>query len=82
MNNNSICLDFIKLYLTDEMIELIVTEINRHAGQYLDSNLKNTYLDKWQPVTSPEIKTFIGILLLMGIIYKLQLPMYWSTDTL
>ena len=82
MNNNSTCLDFLELYLTDEMIELTLTETNRHAGQYLDSNLKNTYLDEWQLVTNPEIKTFIGIVLLMGIIYKLQLPMYWSTDTL
>ena len=60
MNNNSTCLDFLELYLTDEMIELIVTEANRYADQYLDSNLSNTYLDEWQPVTSPEIKTLAG----------------------
>ena len=82
MNNNSTCLDFLELYLTDKMIELIVTEANRHADQYLDSNLSNTYLDEWQPVTSPEIKTLTGRLLLMDIIYKSQLPMYWSTDVL
>ena len=82
MNNNSTCLDFLELYLTDQMVELIVTEANRHADQYLDSNLSNTYLDEWQPVTSPEIKTLIGRLLLMDIIYKSQLPMYWSNDVL
>ena len=82
MNNNSTCFDFRELYLTDEMIELIFTETNRYSDQYLDSNLNNTYLDEWQPVTSPEIKTFIGRLLLMDIIYKSQLPMYWSTDVL
>ena len=82
MNNNSTCFDFRELYLTDEMIELIFTETNRYSDQYLDSNLNNTYLDEWQPVTSPEIKTFIGILLLLGIIYKPQLPTYWSTDSL
>ena len=42
----------------------------------------NSYLDEWQPVTSPELKTFIGILLLLGIIHKPQLPTYWSTDSL
>jgi len=26
------------------------------------------------------MKKFIGLLLLMGIIYKPQIPMYWSTD--
>ena len=56
MNGSSICLDFLELYLTDEMLELIVTETNRYANQYLDSNLNNTYLDEWQPLTSPEIK--------------------------
>ena len=60
MNNNSTCLDFLELYLTDEMIELIVTEANRYADQYLDSNLGNTYLGEWHPVTSREIKTLAG----------------------
>ena len=64
------------------MIELIVTETSIYGDQYLDSNLNNTYLDEWQPVASPEIKTYIGIFLLMGIIYKPQPPMYWSTNTL
>ena len=48
----------------------------------IDSNLNSTYLDKWQPVTSPEIKRFIGILFLMGIIYKPQIPKYWSANPL
>ena len=48
----------------------------------IDSNLNSTYLDKWQPVTSPEIKRFIGILFLMGIIYKPQIPKYWSANAL
>ena len=48
----------------------------------IDSNLNSTYLDKWQPWTSPEIKRFIGILFLMGIIYKPQIPKYWSANAL
>ena len=48
----------------------------------IDSNLNSTYLDKWQPVTSPEIKRFIGILFLMGIIYKPQIPKYWLANAL
>ena len=60
------------------MIELIVTETSRYGDQYLDSNLNNTDLDEWQPVASP----YIGIFILMGIIYKPELPMYWSTNIL
>ena len=48
----------------------------------IDSNLNSTYLDKWQPWTSQEIKGFIGIIFLMGIIYKPQIPKYWSANAL
>ena len=40
----------------------------------------NSYLGQWTPVTIPEMKKFIGTLLLMGIVYKPDLHLYWSTD--
>ena len=83
MKEDSTCLDFLELYLTDEIMTLIVNETNRYAEQFLAANIisaQNLYLSSWEAKTVPEMKTFIGVILLMGIIYKPQIPLYWSTD--
>ena len=85
MKEDSACLDFLELYLTDEIMTLIVNETNRYAEQFLAANIisaQNSYLSLWEATTVPEMKTFIGVILLMGIIYKPQIPLYWSTDPL
>ena len=76
---------YLELYLTDEIMTLIVNEINRYAEQFLAANIisgQNLCLSSWETTTVPEMKTFIGVILLMGIIYKPQIPLYWSTDPL
>ena len=76
--------DYFKLYLTREIIQKIVQETNRYAEQYLranDSNIRRTSLVKnWKPTTGDEIQTFLGLCILMGLIYKPRIWMYWSTD--
>ena len=67
-----------ELYLTDEIIVLIVTETKRFANQYLGSNPNKSDLGK---NLATEIKTLIVVFPLTGIIYKPQRPMYWSTTT-
>ena len=42
----------------------------------------NSFLGRWEPVTTNEIKTFLVVLLLMGIVYKPKMRMYWSKDAL
>lgn len=78
--------DYFRLYLTDDIIHVVVTETNRYAEQYLHDNADNlrphSTARAWKPTNSDEMITFLGILLLMGIIYKPRLPMYWSTNEL
>ena len=84
MKEDSTCHDFLELYLTDEIMTLIVNETNRCAEQFLAANnisAQNSYLS-WEATTVPEMKTFIRIIHLMGIIYKPQIPLYRSTDPL
>ena len=84
VRDDATVLDYVELYLTDVIMTLIVDETNRFAEQYLleksVTDPDNSYLDQWTSVTIPEIKKFIGTLLLMGIVYKPDLHMYWSTD--
>ena len=78
MNNQSI-IDFVKLYLTDEVFTILVTETNRFAEQFLAAAAEKTrtysYVGKWVPVTLPEMKKFLGLVILVGIIYKPSIPL-------
>ena len=83
MQENAAVLDYLQLYLTDNVFDHLVTETNRFAEQFMQDNLvdaDNSYTGLWVPVTHNEMKKFIGLVLLMGIIYKPTVPLYWSTD--
>ena len=65
-------------YFTDKVWQLIITETNRYAVK-CKQNLSD-HSRAWTPVTIPEMKAFIGTLILMGIVKSPQLDLYWSTD--
>ena len=78
-------LDYVELYLTDEIIENIFTEINRYAERFLTNakEKRNTlFLGRGEPLTTNERKTFLGVSLLMGTIYKPKMRIHWSKDSL
>ena len=78
--------DFLNLYLTDELLSLIVRETNHYAKQFIADNgadLKEfSNVRNWEDTTFDEMKAYLGILVLMGIVYKPRINMYWSTGTL
>ncbi|XP_065681354.1 piggyBac transposable element-derived protein 4-like [Hydra vulgaris] len=50
---------------------------------FIDKNpnkASNEYVGNWEPVTVLEIKKYLALVLLMGIIYKPDIHMYWSTS--
>ena len=78
--------DFFKLYITEEMIDHLVVQTNLYARQCLEKekdNLKpHSRVHEWKPTDRAEMLTFLAILILMGIVHKPRLPMYWSTDSI
>ena len=54
--------DFVKIFLTDELIDLIVMETNRYADQFISkfTLTKNARAQNWKPVTS-EVSTEGGV---------------------
>ena len=64
-------------YFTDEVWQLIVDETNRFAAS-CRQNLSD-HSRPWTPVTVADIKAFIGMVILMGIVKSPQLDLYWST---
>ena len=78
--------DFFKLYIIEEMIDHLVVQTNLYARQFLDKekdNLKpHSRVHEWKATDRAEMLTFLAILILMGILHKPRLPMYWSTDSI
>ena len=68
------------LFLTDEIIDLIVTETNRYADQVIASRVltRNSRLRAWVPTTNAEIKKILGLILYMGVNVLPDTVLYWS----
>ena len=78
-------IDFVELYFTETLLQLIATETTRYAEQYVEVNpemVDSSYVGRWTPVTCSEMKVFLGLLLLNGIIQKGSLNSYRSTEEL
>ena len=84
MRDDATVLDYLQLYLADHICDHIVTETNRFAEHFFRDNAdsENQYVGLWEPLTRNELKQFIGLSLLMGIVYKPIVSLYWSTDKL
>ena len=82
IGDRATCLDFLNLYFTDEVWDLLVTETNRFADQFFQTNPPSTYTAGWVAVTVDEMKAFIGLVMLMGVVHKPTIRMFWSTDIL
>ena len=64
-------MDFFNLFLSDELIDLMVVETNKYAEQEIDRRRplrRNSRYKHWKPVDAVEIKKFIATLFLMGIV--------------
>ena len=75
-------LDFFKLYFTDDVIDLLVVETNRYAHQYISNNVvpPHSAVNEWHATDHNETFAFLGLCVLMEIVYKPMLTMYWSSD--
>ena len=68
-NSASDVIEFFQLFLTDEILEIIVTETNRNGKQNLQDQMTSSRsrLAAWKDTNVDEMKRFIGILLWMGL---------------
>ena len=82
MPANPTPLDYFQLYFTDAVVDLLVIETNRYAEQYIQRNVvpPHSPVNTWTPTDKNEMLAFLGLTVLMGIVYKPRLTMYWSTD--
>ena len=77
--------EFVELYLTGTIVEVIGRESNRYTESFMEEfseKVDNSPIGQWVPVTMNEMKKFLGLLLLTGIVRELSLEMYWLTEQL
>lgn len=75
-------LQYVKLFLDNEIMERIVRETNLYAEQFIRATRVKSFsrMKKWVPVTIDEMWTFLGIVILQGILGKPKQAWYWSTN--
>ena len=65
--------------------DIICKDINRYAEQYTEANAANlrpnSIVHDWKPTNRNEIKAFQGLCILMGMMSKPRVSMFWSTDS-
>ena len=77
--------DFLGLFLDDEFFKILVDQTNVYAAQYIAAHPElppYSRFRKWVDVSIPEMKTFLSLYLLTGIVVKPELQQYWSTNPL
>lgn len=61
----------------------MVVETNRYALQTTVNDLRpNSRLRRWKPITGDEMRKFLGVYLLTGVIHFPMLENYWKKDKL
>nr|XP_057908694.1 pogo transposable element with ZNF domain isoform X1 [Doryrhamphus excisus] len=77
LQGNGEAIDYFNLVFPAALVELIMTETNTHAKicRYMGFGCPD-----WVPVTTREIKGFIGLCILMGIQNLPELSQYWSSS--
>lgn len=75
-------LSFLKLFVSDEFMEILVQQTNIYAGRRSQSEnvSRNSRLKQWRPVNLAEMKVFLAIIISMGLVQKSDVQDYWSTD--
>lgn len=77
--------DILSLFLTDEFFHILVEQTNLYAAQHKRNNPNlppHSRAHEWFDTTRPEMKQFIALSLLMGIVVKPGISDYWSTSPL
>ena len=77
-------LDFLTFFVHDELVEILVRETKRYAEQHLASAQlgPQSRSHMWTPTNLQEMKLFLAMSMLMGVVHKPTLDMYWTKSSL
>jgi hypothetical protein len=69
-------------FLTDEVLDIIVTETNRYTSQFIQSHqlCPHSLTRNWKDTNRGEIKNLLAILMIMGINQLPKMSLYLSNS--
>ena len=73
-------IDFLKLLVTDELINAMVLETNKYAEQEINKHRllkRSSRLKDWKAINADDMKNFLGILRHMGYFKLSSSEHYW-----
>ena len=75
-------LSFLKLFVSDAFLETVVQQTNLYAERRVQSDdvSHSSRLKKWSPVILAEIKTFLALVIIMGLEQKRDVQDYWAKE--
>ena len=84
LSSNSSVLDIFQAFIPNDMIDLIVDETNRYAASKPSKRdpLKRRHDIEWKNVSSAEVKVVFRLCILMGVVQKPVIKLYWSTKAM
>ena len=81
IDRNTSALDIFSEFFTPTLMDIVITETNKFADtRYSLGYARQTHAAPWKEVNLNEMKAFFSLCLLMGVVKKSQLKMYWSRD--
>ena len=78
-------LDFFRLFVTEELINIMVVETNRYATKEINKQRplrRGLRFKYWKPINSEDMWQFLGVLLNMGCVKMPSLEHFWSKNSL
>ena len=84
LSSNSSILNIFQALIATEIIDLIAKETNCYAVSKPSrcNPLKKQHDLEWKDVTGDEIKVILGLCILMGVVKKPVIKLYWSTKVM
>jgi len=83
VENEADVMSYFDHYIPPELNEIAVDKTNSYAQQQIAKMprpiTKHAHSEEWKPITVIEIKKFLGLIFVIGIVQKPKLELYWST---
>ena len=80
--SNKTSLDFLKLLVTDDMLDRIGEDMNLYAQQFMDATFlpPHSRVHDWskEAHTRAELKKFLAMIITMGLVNFPQIEDYWA----
>ena len=81
-SKNTLPIEIFNQFFDDSIIEMMVNETNRYAQQIVLSRQfrRSSRMNRWNDITKEKMETFLGLILVTGLIKYPKMEDYWSLD--